>query len=244
MRCIRANRLADEVTAWALASLAAGEAGASSTLREGWTIDEDGALLLRSALGGLARPADMDLTGFEATHNHVHLDPTGDEDGERARIWSDALGLLYAGLQSATAAVGGRRCVGIASLGGVGRGATVRWHLDRDEPWASHDLDGYESEAVLVMASEDVKLGRLWPLTGDDRASPAQDDDRHCAGERTAHGMQQHSDKTRRPWQARSGKAATLAVAMARRPIRPRTGGCCPLMQAWSPRSRSTSHSA
>jgi hypothetical protein len=151
-----------ELSTWVLGALDRERAEAHWALRDGWVIDEEGALLLRSQLGSYNHEQGPDLTGFEATHNHIHIDlETPREPVGRLMLWAEAVEVLYEGLRGATEAAGGRRCVGIAGLGGIGEGATVRWHLDRGVRWLSEDLEGFELDAVLVIGSEDLDPGSL-----------------------------------------------------------------------------------
>ena len=85
---VKANRKAHELNARALGELGPETASSSSALAGGWVINDDGALLLKSQLGTFDRPADMDLTGFEATHNHIHLDPQTSQASERIDLWA------------------------------------------------------------------------------------------------------------------------------------------------------------
>jgi hypothetical protein len=153
---VEANRRAHQLSARALGQRATVASSGFEVLAAGWVLADDEALLLKSQLGTFTRPEDMDLTGFEATHNHIHLDPDEPDPSERLRLWASTLALLYDGLRGATAAANVRRCIGIASLGEAGQGATVRWHLDRGERWLSDDLESFAHEAVLVIASEDL----------------------------------------------------------------------------------------
>ncbi len=67
------NGMAAELSAWALGSLGGHAATHSAQLHDGWELDPEGALLLRSQIGSCSRTAGMDLTGFEALHNHLHI---------------------------------------------------------------------------------------------------------------------------------------------------------------------------
>ena len=129
-------------------------------LRDGWGVDEAGAFLLRSQTVGSRRPADLDLTGWEAFHNHVHV-PQDDlncaENDWPSRLWSRALAFACQGLRSASRELVSRDCVAIVALGSWTDGATVRFHLDRDAPaWISDDLEGYKGEAVAVLCLQNA----------------------------------------------------------------------------------------
>jgi hypothetical protein len=130
------------------------------TLAEGWSFDEDGALLLRSQRVGSPRQPDMDLTGWEASWNHVHV-PQDDLDAAdedwRVRLWSRAIAFACQGLRSASGELTDEECLAVVALGSWRDGATVRFHLDRGSPgWAADDLEGYQSEAVAVLSSSEI----------------------------------------------------------------------------------------
>lgn len=129
-------------------------------LAEGWRFDEDGAFLLRSQMVGQLRPADMDLTGWEAFQTHIHVPQTGldraDEDWA-VRLWGRAMAFACHGLRSARPDLKDLECLAIVGLGSWQDGATVRFHLDRGAPsWIAEDLESYETEAIAVISSSEV----------------------------------------------------------------------------------------
>lgn len=126
----------------------------------GWFFDEDGALLLRSQSVGSPRRPDMDLTGWEAFWNHVHVPQddldAADEDWP-ARLWSRAIAFACQGLRSASGELTDEEFLAVVALGSWRDGATVRFHLDRGSPgWAADDLEGYQAEAVAVLSSSEI----------------------------------------------------------------------------------------
>jgi hypothetical protein len=130
------------------------------TLADGWHFDEDGAFLLRSQTVGSPRSADMDLTGWEAFQNHVHIPQddleTGNDDWE-VLLWARAVAFACQGLRSASGELTGEECLALVALGSWQDGATVRFHLDRGPPgWAADDLEDYEGEAVAVLSSAEI----------------------------------------------------------------------------------------
>jgi hypothetical protein len=161
---MRSNSSANEVSIWTLMQLVDWEAAMTRPeLRAGWSVRDDGALVLGSASGREARGEDVDLTGFEASETHIHLDPDPSEDevATRLSLWRDAVALAVAGLISARDRVEGQ-VLGLVSLGGPGQGAVVRWHRQRvDEDWVVDDLEGYAAEAVLVLSTADLDGGSL-----------------------------------------------------------------------------------
>lgn len=129
-------------------------------LATGWRFDEEGALLLRSVTVVAPRPADLDLTGWEAFQTHVHI-PQGDLDHVDAdwakRLWSRSFAFASQGLRSAVGELNDLDCLAIVGLGSWQDGATVRFHLDRGSPgWVTEDLELYETEAIAVLSSAEV----------------------------------------------------------------------------------------
>lgn len=96
-----------------------------------------------------ANPTDfIDLTGFEAFVNHVHLPYDGSRDSLQSCL--DYLITLQKGLAEFGR---GRSFVVMLSLSD--KSCVVRFHQFRPgESWVADDLEGYSEEAVLVLSVE------------------------------------------------------------------------------------------
>jgi hypothetical protein len=95
----------------------------------------------------LRRPVS-DETGFEALHNHLHIEdelpPLQATPAETLRQAARYVSSLAALLE---AEYPQRR---FRIIVGVGDSCVVRFHTDRpDSPWLADDIEGYEHEAVL-----------------------------------------------------------------------------------------------
>jgi hypothetical protein len=126
--------------------------------KQGWRLDENGALVLMSA-GPLyaAEGTFPNLTSYEAAANLIHVDAelAGRHGLDRPAQLGQAL--LFARMMIASASSDfGRRCVGIVAVGTRATGITVRLHQSRaDESWLVDDLEEYQQEALAVLLPED-----------------------------------------------------------------------------------------